>query len=126
MHRRTARTLFLVAALLAATASARAQTGPTAAPSIGPQIISAEIKPSTIHAGDQVVAMVQTNDDVVAVHAAVHGLKFPIPKQADGMFSKTTKVPWIARFFHGTITVQFTATDAAGASATADADVTIR
>jgi hypothetical protein len=50
---------------------------------------------------------------------------FTLPKTGDGVFYGATKVPWWARFFHGTFNMTFVATDANGATSEMEQSIRI-
>lgn len=127
-HHRLAAAPFLVLTL-ALTTAAGAQTtteSPQPSPAAGaPQIVSVAINPDPVHAGKSVDATIETTPDVVAVQARVMNLKIDIPRDGDGTFHKSAKVPWMARFFKGTYKVTFVATCKDGHEAQSEQDIVL-
>ena len=126
-HRLTAAPILVLSLALtgAAGAQSTSESPPTSAPASAPQIVSVAINPDPVHAGKSVDAIVETTPDVVAVQAHVMNLKIDIPRDKDGAFRKSAKVPWMARFFKGTYKVTFVATCKDGHEAQSEQDVVL-
>jgi hypothetical protein len=100
--------------------------GTTVAPAPpNPAILNVTWSPAQLRAGHSFDVTVRTTPDVTAVEACVLKYRLPVPKTADGVFTASARVPWFARFYHGTFHVTFVGTDANGDQAQMEADVHI-
>lgn len=94
-----------------------------APPAAAPAILNVTWNPQHLHAGSQFDVTIRTTPDVTALEADVLRYRLPVPKQTDGVFYASARVPWFARFYHGTFHVTFVGTDASGNQAQMEADV---
>jgi hypothetical protein len=99
--------------------------GLNAPPNANPAILNVTWSPQHLRAGHTFDVTIRTTPDITAIEACVLKYKLPVPKASDGVFSASAKVPWFARFYHGTFHVTFVGTDASGDQAQMEADVTI-
>ena len=73
---------------------------------------------------------VRRDDSYDAGHHRARSLRVEVPVAGaesfgDGVFYASARVPWFARFYHGTFHVTFVGTDATGDQAQMEADVRI-
>lgn len=94
-------------------------------PSVTPAILGVTFTPERLRAGSDFEVTVHTTPDVTAMQALVMKYRLPVPKTSDGVFSASARVPWWARFYHGTFHVTFVGVDDAGGRAQMEADVRI-
>jgi hypothetical protein len=90
-----------------------------------PAILAVTWSPEHLRAGQTFDVTIRTTPDITALEACVLKYKVPVPKTSDGVFYASAKVPWFARFYHGTFHVTFVGTDASGDQAQMEADVNI-
>jgi len=88
---------------------------PSASPSApAVAILDITVTPDPVRANAQVSITIHTTPNVVLLQGSVFAHSFTVPKTGEGLFYGAGKVPWWARFFHGSVNVTFTATDASG------------
>jgi hypothetical protein len=92
---------------------------PTPVPAVSPSasavaILDITVAPDPVRANAPVSITIHTTPNVVLLQGRVLAHSFTVPKTGDGLFYGAGKVPWWARFFHGSINVTFTASDAGG------------
>lgn len=97
----------------------------TAPPPPNPAILNVTWSPQRLRPGQAFDVTIRTTPDVTALEACVLRYKLPVPKAADGVFTASARVPWFARFYHGTFHVTFVGTDASGDQTQMEADVRI-
>jgi hypothetical protein len=90
-----------------------------------PAILAITWTPEHLRAGQTFDVTIRTTPDIQALEACVLKYKLPVPKASDGVFSASARVPWFARFYHGTFHMTFVGTDATGDQAQMEADVYI-
>jgi hypothetical protein len=79
-------------------------------------ILDVTVAPDPLRPNEMVSITIHTTPNVVLLQGHVLTYSFTLPKTGDGVFYGATKVPWWARFFHGTFNATFVATDASGAT----------
>ena len=92
----------------------------TASPVVSPVpigIIDVVISPNPVQSGKDVSLTVHTTPNAVQLQGHVLGHEFTLPKTGEGLFYGAGKIPWWARFFHGSLKVMFVAKDESGAAA---------
>lgn len=99
--------------------------GTNVLPPANPAILTVTWSPEHLRAGHTFDVTIRTTPDITALEACVLKYKLPVPKTSDGVFYASAKVPWFARFYHGTFHVTFVGTDASGDQAQMEADVSI-
>lgn len=99
--------------------------GPGVPAPANPAILNVTWSPAHLRAGRTFDVTVRTTPDITALEARVLKYRLPVPKAAEGIFYASARVPWIARFYHGTFHVTFVGTDATGDRAQMEADVRI-
>jgi hypothetical protein len=99
--------------------------GPEAPPPANPAILNVTWSPEHLRAGQMFDVTIRTTPDITALEACVLKYRLPVPKASDGVFYASARVPWFARFYHGTFHVTFVGTDATGDQAQMEADVRI-
>lgn len=112
-------------ALLAIAPDDGVNAPPSPPPAAVPAILNVTWSPQHLRAGHTFDVTIHTTPDITALEACVLKYKLPVPKASDGVFSASARVPWFARFFHGTFHVTFVGTDANGDQAQMEADVNI-
>jgi hypothetical protein len=113
---------FAAFAMLALIAASPAPDLPSPAPSASLSapavtIFDITLTPNPVRANAQVSITIHTTPNAVVLQGRVFGHSFTVPKTGDGLFYGAGNVPWWARFFHGSINVTFTASDASGDTA---------
>jgi hypothetical protein len=99
--------------------------GADAPPPPNPAILAITWSPEHLRAGQTFDVTIRTTPDIATLEACVLKYKLPVPKASDGVFYALARVPWFARFYHGTFHVTFVATGASGEQAQMEADVHI-
>ena len=115
---------FTALALIAASPAPDSSV-PSPAPAASAVVIyDIVVVPDPVKPNSPVTITIHTTPNVVTLQGRVLAHDFKVPKTGDGLFYGAGKVPWWARFFHGSLNVTFTASDANGD--TADFVQTIR
>ena len=88
-------------------------------------ILDVSVTPDPLRANGPVSITIHTTPNVVLLQGRVLSYSFTVPKTGDGVFYGAGKVPWWARFFHGTFNATFVATDANGATSEMEQSIRI-
>jgi hypothetical protein len=100
-------------------------TAPPSPPAADPAILDVTWSPQHLRPGHTFDVTIHTTPDITVLEACVLRYRLPVPKASDGVFYASARVPWFARFFHGTFHVTFVGTNANGDQAQMEADVHI-
>jgi hypothetical protein len=111
-------------ASVALTALILVGASPAPVPS-GSEILDVRVVPEPLRVGKPLSIVVHTLPEVTTIQGRVFSYKFTVPKTGEGLFSARGRVPWFARFYHGTFQIIFTAVDAGGNHSEATATVRI-
>ncbi|HEY1869120.1 MAG TPA: hypothetical protein VGG70_12555 [Candidatus Cybelea sp.] len=99
---------------------------PRAAPDAAPQILDVAVSETSVHPGDRVFGRVVTSSNVASVEARIGGYGVSLAKVGVGRFELTYTVGPLPWFVRGNFTMQLTARNTRGDTATRAIPLTVR